>query len=86
MGKTRHDEVEMRLEELSRESPPGTFLLRVRNLACKLVQEGYSREELFEIFENYRAVLQGREQEDLEDDLLDVIDQLDGWCAEHAKI
>ena len=35
--KTRHDEVEMRLEELSRESHPGTFLLRVRNLARRLV-------------------------------------------------
>lgn len=58
----------------------------MRNLARKLVQEGYSREEPFEVFENYRSVLQGRGQEDLEDDLLDVTDQLDGWCAEHARI
>lgn len=84
---TRHDDVEMRLEELARESRPGTFLLQVRELAFRLVHGGrYSREELIEIFERYRTVLRDRGQEDLEDDLLDVMDLLDGWCAEHARI
>ena len=87
MEKTRHDDVEMRLEELAQESPPGTFLPQVRELAFRLVQGGsYSREELIAIFERYRTVLQDRGQEDLEDDLLDVMDLLDGWCAEHARI
>jgi len=51
-----------------------------------LVVSGYSREELLDIFEQYRSVLRERDQEDLEDDLLDVMDQLSGWCAEHARI
>lgn len=87
MEMTRHDDVEVRLEELSRESRPGTFLSEARNLALMLVQGGsYSREELLAIFERYRTVLRNRGQEDLEDDLLDVMDQLDGWCAEHVRI
>lgn len=86
MEKTRHNEVEMRLEELAQESLPGAFLPRTRNLAVRLVQGGYSREELIAIFETYRTVLRDRGQEDLEDDLLDVMDQLDGWCGEHARI
>ncbi len=87
MEKTRHNDVEMRLEELAMESRPGTFLPQVHNLAFRLVQGGgYTREELIAIFERYRTVLRDREQEDLEDDLLDVMDQLDGWCAEHVRI
>jgi hypothetical protein len=87
METTRHDDVEMRLEELAQESRPGTFLPQVRELAFRLVQGGrYSREELIAIFERYRTVLRDRGQEDLEDDLLDVMDLLDGWCAEHARI
>jgi predicted esterase len=86
MEKTRHDDVEMRLEELALKSRPGTFLPQVCNLAFRLVQGGYAREELIAIFERYRTVLRDRGQEDLEDDLLDVMDQLDGWCAEHARI
>ncbi len=87
METTRHDDVEMRLEELALESRPGAFLPGVRNLAFRLVQGGgYTREELIAIFERYRRVLRDRGQEDLEDDLLDIMDQLDGWCAEHARI
>jgi hypothetical protein len=84
--KTRQTEVEMRLEELVQDARPGAFLPRARNLAIRLVQGGYSREELIEVFEGYRTVLRDRGQEDLEDDLLDVMDQLDGWCAEHVRI
>ena len=87
METTQHDDVEMKLEELAQESRPGTFLLEVRELAFRLVQGGsYSREELLAIFERYRTVLRDRDQEDLEDDLLNVMDLLDGWCAEHARL
>ncbi len=87
MEKTRHNEVEMKLEELALESRPGTFLPRVRELAFRLVRgSGYPREELIAIFEGYRTVLRDRGREDLEDDLLEVMDLLDGWCAEHAHL
>lgn len=87
METMRHDDVEMRLDELAQESRPGTFLSEVRNLAFRLVQgRHYSREDLIAIFERYRTVLRDRGQENLEDDLLDVMDLLDGWCAEHVRI
>jgi hypothetical protein len=86
MQGTRHTDVEMQLESLAREARPGTFQLKVRQLARRLVVSGYSREELLDIFEQYREVLRQRGQEGLEDDLLDVMDQLSGWCAEHARI
>ena len=82
----QHIDVEKQLEKLAREARPGTFPLKVRHLSRRLMGRGYSRGELLEIFEHYRSVLRERGQEDLEDDLLDVMDQLNGWCAPHAKI
>jgi hemerythrin superfamily protein len=86
MQGTRHTDIEMQLDTLSREARPGTFQLKVRQLARRLVVSGFSREELLDIFEQYREVLRQRGQEDQEDDLLDVMDQLAGWSAEHARI
>ena len=86
MQGTRHTDIEMQLDTLSREARPGTFQLKVRQLARRLVVSGFSREELLDIFEQYREVLRQRGQEDQEDDLLDVMDQLSGWSAEHARI
>ena len=86
MQGTRHTDIEMQLDMLSREARPGTFQLKVRQLARRLVVSGFSREELLDIFEQYREVLRQRGQEDQEDDLLDVMDQLAGWSAEHARI
>jgi hypothetical protein len=86
MQETRHTDVEMQLDALSREARPGTFQLKVRRLARRLLASGYSRDELLGIFEQYRTVLRQRNQEDLEDELLDVMDQLAGWCAEHTRI
>ena len=84
--KTRHADVEMQLDSLSRDARPGTFLLKVRQLSRSLMVRGYSRKELLEIFEHYRTVLRKRGQEDLEDALLDVMDQIEGWSSPHVKI
>ncbi len=86
LGTARHSDIEMRLDELSQQARPGTFLLRVRELSFELLRHGYSREELVEAFEHYRSVLRDRGQEGLEDELLDAMDQLSGWCALHAKL
>lgn len=86
MEKTRHTDIEMQLEKLYREARPGTFLLEVRKLTRNLVGQGYRREDLLEDLEHYRFILRERGEEDREDDIVDVMDQLDGWCAEHARI
>lgn len=87
MEKTRHQDLEMHLKKLSDSSRPGEFYLQVRGLVLdELKGERYTREELLEALEHFRSVLREREQEEQEDQLLDVMDQLDGWCAPHVRL
>jgi hypothetical protein len=86
MELTRHQDVETRLAELSSEAPPGTFSLQVRELTRELLEGGFEREELLEIFEHFRSDLREMEREEQEDELLDVMDQLDGWCSPHTRL
>ena len=87
MELTRYKDVETALAELSAESSeaPGTFYLRVREMACQLLEEGYEREELLEIFEHFRSVLRDKRRDQQEDELLDVMDQLAGWSSPHSR-
>ncbi len=84
MELTRHKDVETALAELSAESceAPGTLYLRVRQLAHRLLEEeAYNREEILEIFEQFRSVLRDEGRDHQEDELLDVMDQLAGWSS-----
>lgn len=84
---TRHSDLEKQLDELSGSAQPGDFFLQVRELARDLVVErGHNRDDLLEIFEHYRSVLQDKGLDEQEDELLDVMDQLAGWTPSHARI
>lgn len=84
--KVRHYDIEKMIEGYVQESPPGAFMLNLRGLSQTLIEEGFSREELIEVYEHFRESLQERELEDLEDELLDVMSQLEGYCAPHVAL
>ena len=83
---TRHRDVEAQLAKLSSDAPPGTFFLRVSELARELLKGGFEREELLKIFEHVRPHLRKMGRGEQEDELLDVMDQLDGWCSPHVRL
>jgi hemerythrin superfamily protein len=83
---TRHSDLEKQLDELSESAQPGDFFLQVREFTRDLVERGHNRDDLLEIFEHYRSVLQDKGLEEQEDALLDVMDQLAGWAPSHARI
>lgn len=85
MQKTRHQEIERQILEVSEAARPGAFYADVRELAESLIAEGFTREELLEAFEHVRAELRERD-ESQEDELLEVMDDLEDWCAPHTRI
>jgi hypothetical protein len=74
------------LDELARESQPGEFMLRVHDVAEQRLVGGESREELLHEFEILRGLLRDMGREDLEDDVLEVMDFITGWCAPSARL
>ena len=86
MEKIRHQEIASQLDKLVESAYPGTFSLKLQILSRRLLNQGYSREQLLAHYEEYRSVLQAQGLEEQEDDLLDVMDRLDGWVSPHARI
>lgn len=50
------------------------------------ISEGHSREELYEALGALALELRRDGREDLEDEALEVMDVLSGWCAPSARI
>jgi hypothetical protein len=84
--KPRQNHGEYQLEGLARESQPGEFMLEVHDVAEQRLVGGESREELLHELEVYRGLLRDMGREDLEDDVLDVMDFITGWCAPSARL
>lgn len=81
-----HQDIEQRVLDLAEHSRPGALYLELRQLSRLLLYEGYSKKDLMEAFERVRTTLQERGQEDEEDTLLEVMDDLYGWCAPNSQI
>ncbi len=81
-----HHDIEQQVFDLSHSSRPGTFSLEVRELSRTLLSEGHTREELLDAYEQVVLTLREEGREEQEDDLLEVMAELEGWCAPHARI
>ncbi len=58
----------------------------LRALAQHLLNEGYDRSRVLELFENARQKLRSANREKDEDAVMDVMDFLVGWCSPHMKL
>ena len=61
-------------------------MLWVHDLSQQGLLEGQPREELLSELETLRGVLRDMGREDLEDDVLDVMDFITGWCAPSSRL
>lgn len=82
MEQPRHDRVEQRIERLAYASKPEALY----DLSEELLKSGYPRETLLEDFKRLVLKLRAADRADLEDDVLEVLDVLTGWCAPNARL
>ncbi len=74
---------EERFEEALMSPDP---LAALRNLVRSLSSEGYEKGTVFKAFEEFRSRLREAGREDDEDVVMDAMDMLVGWCAQHARL
>ncbi len=74
--------VEARLNE----APAGALSLELRELSRTLLSEGFTRAELLDAYA--QVALERREagEEELEDEILEVMADLEGWCSPNTQI
>ncbi len=59
----------------------------LREEAAELLRSGYPRAELIDDLEHLRLLLRRRwGRENLEDEVLEVMDFVTGWCSPHMKL
>lgn len=85
METIRHQEIETRVLELADSSRPGTFYKDLRGLTLGLFSEGFNREALLDSYERAAHELHGSAEE-LEDEVLEVMAELEGWCGPSARL
>ena len=83
---TTHNDVEQQLLELIAETPPLLLMFPLRKVAGDALAQGYDRNALIEDFENVRARLDERGEEEQEDAVMEVMDFLYGWSSPHMKL
>lgn len=83
---TRHQEIEQQVIELSKISRSGAFYPDARELAESLLEDGFTHEQLLDAFEHVRGDLRALNRADQEDELLEVMDDLEGWCSPHSQL
>jgi hypothetical protein len=86
MEQRRHNEVEARLQELARMYEPGALMDALYDLSRELLDSGYPREALLADYKQLIFELRERGDEAREDDVLEVMDVLTGWCAPSARL
>ncbi len=80
------EEVATRIYGLVQEHKPGALVMPLRELARKELERGYPREALLGDFERVRSLLEAQDRDDEEDDIVNVMDALVGWCPPDAKL
>lgn len=86
MEQRRHNEVEAKLQELVRTYEPGTLMDALYDFSRELLNSGYPHEALLADFKHLIFDLRQRGDEAREDDVMEVLDVLTGWCAPSARL
>jgi hypothetical protein len=72
-----------RVERALRTDDP---VMRLRDIAAEMIEQGLPRADVIARFEAVRQRLREQDREADEDAVMDVMDILDGWCGPHIVI
>jgi hypothetical protein len=82
----RYSDIEGRVAQLLDSAPPGALSLELRELSRALLSNGYTRKDLLDAYAHIALGLREAGREEQEDDLLEAMADLEGWCSPHAQI
>ena len=86
MEQRRHSEAADRLRRLAYSRPAGKLADALHDEAEEMIRAGYSREALYGDLRRLLLDLRRDGRDDLEDDVMDVMDVLVGYCAPSARL
>jgi hypothetical protein len=86
MEQRRHNEAADRLHRLAYSKPAGKFADALHTEAEEMIRLGYPREALYEDLKRLLLDLRRDGRDDLEDEVMDVMDVLVGYCAPSARL
>jgi hypothetical protein len=86
MEQRRHSEAADRLHRLAHSKLAGKLADALHEEAEKMIRAGYSREALYDDLRHLLLDLRRDGREDLEDEVMDLMDALVGYCAPSARL
>lgn len=86
MERYRFDKVQVYLRHLAYSTPAGELANTLQDEVTRIVRSGASRDELYEDLKRLALELRRDGREDLEDEVMEVMDVLSGWCAPSARL
>lgn len=84
--KSKSDEVQAYLRHLAYSTPTGEVANTLQDQAKSMVRAGQSRDTLYEELKRLALALRREGRDDLEDEVMEVMDVLVGWCAPSARL
>jgi hypothetical protein len=72
--------------DLLMDTPPHRYMPRLRKYARERLDEDYSNEQLYADLRHLYRKVSGRDNEELEEAIADVMDFLTGCCAPDARL
>ena len=86
MSTVGHRDITSEVLDLSKSARPGAFSLELRQLSRSLLAEQHTRDELLDAYEQAAYILRDTEHEEQEDEVLEVMAELEGWCSPSARL
>lgn len=87
MQQPKHEDVTTRIAVLTDASlPAGVLTDQLYGLAEELLADGYPRETLLEDFKRAVLKLRAEGREEAEEEVVEVLDALTGWCAPSVRL
>ncbi len=86
MSTVGHRDITSAVLDLSESARPGAFSLELRQLSRTLLAEQHTTDELLDAYEQAALILRDTDREEQEDEVLEVMAELEGWCSPSARL
>lgn len=83
---SKSDKVQAYLHHLAYSTPTGEVADTLQDQVKSMVRAGQSRDALYEELKRLALALRREGRDDLEDEVMEVMDVLVGWCAPSTRL
>jgi hypothetical protein len=82
----RLEQLQLDLHHLAYSTPSEKIADTLQDKIEEMIHEGHSRENLYEALKRLALELRSDGRDDLEEEVMDVMDIIVGWCAPSARL